>query len=92
MRDALKLLGFNECYHQVTLIHNPDDATLWKQAMDAKHNSRDKPFQKEDWDALLGHCQAVCDIPAMHFAEELMETYPDAKVILTNRNIDAWHR
>ncbi len=40
---------------------------------------------------LLGHCQAVCDVPAACFATELMEAYPDAKVILTNRDIDAWY-
>lgn len=92
MRDALKILGFNECYHQVTLGHNPDDARLWKKALDAKFHGRGKPFEREDWDALLGHCQAVCDLPAIQFAKELMDTYPDARVILTNRDIDSWHK
>jgi hypothetical protein len=92
MRDALKLLGLNECYHQVTLIQNPDDAKLWKQAFAAKYHGQGRPFNSDDWDALLGHCQAVCDIPAMHFAEELMDAYPDAKVILTHRDLDAWHK
>ncbi|KAL9635433.1 MAG: hypothetical protein Q9164_003460 [Protoblastenia rupestris] len=34
---------------------------------------------------------AVCDIPAIMFSKELIEAYPDAKVILTLRNIDSWH-
>jgi hypothetical protein len=34
--------------------------------------------------------EAVCDVPAACFAEELMTAYPNAKVILTNRDIDAW--
>jgi hypothetical protein len=25
------------------------------------------------------------------FVDELLEMYPDAKVILTNRDIDSWH-
>jgi hypothetical protein len=36
--------------------------------------------------------QAVTDMPAAYFAEELIAAYPDAKVILTVRNVDDWHR
>jgi hypothetical protein len=35
--------------------------------------------------------QAVCDVPAVCFAKELMQAYPEAKVILTNRDIESWH-
>ena len=41
--------------------------------------------------ANLKNAQAVCDIPAIIFSKELIEAYPDAKVILTLRNIDSWH-
>jgi len=40
---------------------------------------------------LLGHCQAVTDIPANQFGPELIAAYPTAKIILTTRPIDAWH-
>lgn len=33
----------------------------------------------------------MCDLPACAFAEELINAYPDAKVILTNRSIDSWY-
>lgn len=36
--------------------------------------------------------QAVCDWPACAFAKELIEAYPEAKVILTNRDVDSWHK
>lgn len=36
--------------------------------------------------------KAVCDMPAAYFAEELLEAYPDAKVILTTRDVDKWHK
>ena len=36
--------------------------------------------------------QAVCDVPAACFPEELIAAYPEAKIILTNRDIDAWHK
>lgn len=35
--------------------------------------------------------QAVCDWPACAFAKELIEAYPNAKVILTTRDVDSWH-
>ena len=92
LRDALKILGLNECYHQTTLIQNPEDGVMWLQALKAKYRGEGPPFSRQQWDALLGHCQAVCDVPAIHFADELMDTYPDAKVILTTRDVDAWHR
>lgn len=35
--------------------------------------------------------QAVCDWPACAFAKELIEAYPNAKVILSTRDVDSWH-
>ena len=36
--------------------------------------------------------KAALDVPVVLFAEELIATYPDAKIILTNRNVDSWHK
>jgi hypothetical protein len=36
--------------------------------------------------------QAIADFPAAIFAPELMQLYPDAKLILTPRDEDAWIR
>jgi hypothetical protein len=72
-------------------VENPSDCLLWKAAFEAKFEGKGK-FTKQNWDQLLGHCQAVCDWPAACFGKELIEAYPDAKVILTNRDIDSWHR
>lgn len=35
--------------------------------------------------------KAVTDAPAICFAAELIAAYPEAKVILTNRDIDSWY-
>jgi hypothetical protein len=90
LRDALKILGLNECYHQATLIQNPEDGILWTRAF--QRRGTQKAFGRREWDALLGHCQAVCDIPAVNFCEELIETYPDARIILTSRDVDEWYQ
>jgi hypothetical protein len=34
----------------------------------------------------------VCDVPAALFGPELIAAYPDAKVVLTNRDFDAWYK
>lgn len=64
---------------------------MWMDALTAKFDGKGS-FGREEWDALLGHCQAVSDWPAVAFAPELIAAYPDAKVILTTRDVDSWHK
>ena len=40
---------------------------------------------------LLDHCNAVTDLPAAQFHTELIAAYPEAKVILTTRDMEAWY-
>lgn len=40
---------------------------------------------------LTYHFKAICDWPAVAFSEELMEAYPEAKVLLTTRDVDSWY-
>lgn len=71
--------------------NNPDeDGALWIRAIKAKY-AGEGSFEKEDWDKLLGNCQAVADIPAAFFGPELAEIYPDAKVIILNRDPAKWY-
>lgn len=73
------------------LIENSRDCGLWCEALDAKGKGGTE-FGKAEWDALLGDCMAVTDQPAAYFAEELMDAYSDAKIILTVRDTpEAWH-
>jgi len=66
---------------------------LWIAAIEAKFANKGEPFVRADWDQLLGHCQAITDQPCVMFYKELLEVYPDAKVILTMRDsADQWAR
>ena len=88
----MQMLGYVDTYHMMSCsIENPPDALFWMDALRAKYDGVGKPFEREDWDKLMGHCQAVCDWPAIAFAKELIEAYPEAKVVLTNRDVDTWH-
>jgi len=87
----MKQLGFMDTYHMMNCsIENPPDALLWMDALRAKYDGVGE-FTRKDWDKLLGNCQAVCDWPSCAFAKELIEAYPEAKVVMTTRDVDSWH-
>ncbi|KAJ6573105.1 P-loop containing nucleoside triphosphate hydrolase protein [Mycena vulgaris] len=90
MREALKTLGYKATHHGMAVISNPPEADMWTEAINAKFFGKGKPYGLEEWDQLLGHCQAVTDVPSILFSEELIAAYPDAKVVLTNRDPAKW--
>lgn len=92
MREALFILGYSDVYHMASVLRdNPRDCEMWNEAYRAIFEG-DGSFEKRDWDQLLGHCMAVTDVPCADFAPQLLEAYPDAKVILTLRDdVNAWY-
>lgn len=79
------MLSIYEFYHGFqAILNNPRDNEMWLEALEAKFDGKGKPYGLEEWDKLLGHCQGISDVPAILFAMELIEAYPDAKVILTH--------
>lgn len=91
LRTALVELGYKDCYHMMSAsVENPPDCLMWSDALAAKYDGVGT-FGREQWDQLFGHCQAICDWPCVAFAKELIEAYPDAKVIVTTREVDSWH-
>ncbi|CAK1360307.1 uncharacterized protein RHO25_003616 [Cercospora beticola] len=95
LRQALLDLGYSDVYHYAAILNeNPRDAEMWNDALDAKYDpsgTHKKPFTRKDWDQLLGHCMATTDTPTVIFYRELLEAYPEAKVILTVRDSpEAW--
>lgn len=49
------------------------------------------PFSRDDWDTIFGDFDAVTDW-AGWFVEELADAYPDAKVVIVQRDFDAWYQ
>lgn len=93
IRAALKSLGYDDVYHYFSVLaENPRDSDMWVDAFRGKFEPGHRRFEKKDWDQLLGHCEVLNDTPCNVFVEELMEAYPDAKIILTVRdNVDQWY-
>lgn len=48
------------------------------------------PKTAGQFDQVLWRYDALTDTPCVLFSEELLSAYPDAKVILTERDVDSW--
>ena len=92
MRSALQILGYDHTAHGFDLISHSEIGGPWMEAVNAKFLNKGKPYGRAEFDALLGHCAAVTDMPCAAFWEELMVAYPEAKIILVERNIEDWYK
>lgn len=45
---------------------------------------------RREWDKLLGNCEVVLDIPGAAFLPTLIAAYPNAKVIIAQRDPSRW--
>ena len=82
VKVALEELGFGPCYHMSEVFSHPDDAKQWEAL------TKGEPV---DWGHLLAGYQAIVDWPGCAFYEDLMQTYPDALVLLTVRDPENWY-
>jgi hypothetical protein len=95
---ALEQLGYSP-YHMAKAMKAPRlNFSLWIEALRAKFypetvtSAMKTPWGVNEFDRLLGDFDGVSDVPSICFAEELIAAYPEAKVILNNRDVDAWLR
>jgi Sulfotransferase domain len=77
---ALEELGLGPCYHWVNVIADLDQVELWWSAMDGK------PI----WDDVFAGQLSTVDWPGGYFYRELLDAYPDAKVLLSVRDPEKW--
>ncbi len=82
LEAALEELGFGPCYSMASSLESPEHAEAWDAA------TRNEPV---DWKALLDGYRSALDWPAASFYAELMQAYPEAKVILTVRDPEDWY-
>lgn len=82
LKLALEQLGFDKCYHMFEVFQNPPHVEVWEQA------TQGEPV---DWRALYEGYRATVDWPSCNFWEIQLREFPDAKVILSERDPDAWY-
>ncbi len=56
------------------------------------HPETDKEFIKDTLKTLLFGYVGVTDVPGALFVGELLEVFPDAKVVCTTRDTESWFR
>jgi hypothetical protein len=81
LKLALEQLGLGPCYHMVEVLKNPAAPAWWEAAADGG---------PVDWDRVFEGYRATVDWPSVTFYRELADAYPEAKVILTERDPEAW--
>src|SRR5436853_7037668 len=79
---ALEMLGLGPCYHMVNVLGDLDQAEGWRRALEGQG----------PWDEIFDGFQSTVDWPGSFFYKELVEAYPDAKVLLSVRDPEAWTR
>jgi len=82
LKAALEELGFGPCDHMQEVVRNAEHGRLWDAA------TRGEPVA---WEELFAGYRSTVDWPGCAFYEELVERYPDAKVLLTVRDADRWY-
>jgi Sulfotransferase domain len=77
---ALEMLGFGPCYHMVDVLADLDQAGLWDRALDGEG----------PWQEIFANFNSTVDWPGGYFYRDLMDVYPEAKVLLSVREPEAW--
>ena len=80
LKGALELLGFAPVYHSIDFFESPDDLHFWKEAMEGK---------EVDWQAFFAPYE-VADWPVALRYQDIIRAHPEAKVMLSVRDPEAW--
>lgn len=80
LKLALEQLGFGPCHHMVEVFMHQESLPLWIAA----------GAGKGDWDAIFANYQSMVDYPGAYFYRELMDHFPNAKVLHSQRDPDKW--
>ncbi|MBL4874017.1 MAG: sulfotransferase family protein [Rhodobacteraceae bacterium] len=83
LKIALEQLGYGPCHHMYEVRQRPEQVEWWLSAARGETLNWDKVFE--------GFVSQV-DWPASYFWKELSTYYPEAKVILTDRDPESWYK
>ncbi len=83
LKAALEELGAGPCYHMVEVLWgDTSKLPLWQAAANG---------EATDWEQMFDGFESTVDWPGCTYYEQLMEVFPDAKVLLTVRDPEAWY-
>ena len=81
LKLALERLGFGRCYHMFEVFQAPPAAGDWEAIADGG---------APDWETIFAGFAATVDWPSATYYKELAAAYPQAKIIHTERDPEAW--
>jgi hypothetical protein len=81
LKLALEHLGFGPCHHMFEIIKNPELLADWQAAARG---------ERVDWNKVFSGYRSQVDWPGARYWRELVQWFPDAKVILSVRDPDEW--
>jgi Sulfotransferase domain len=83
LKAALDELGLGPCYHMVEVNARPEHDAMWLALARG---------EASDWRPMLKGYASTVDWPTTYFWKELAAANPQAKIILTLRDPEAWYR
>ena len=83
LKLALEALGFGPCHHMYEVRQKPEQVEWWLAAARGG---------KLDWNTVFDGFQSQVDWPASRYWKDLCDYYPNAKVILTDREPESWYK
>ena len=82
LKTALERLGFGPCHHMTEVFAHPEQWPLWDRIGDG---------QEVEWEDIFGPYRSTTDAPGVYFWRQLAQRYPDAKLVLTERDPQRWY-
>lgn len=83
LKQALEQLLGGRCHHMVEIMGDPPQAAGWTDAIEGRD---------VDWDEIFDGYDATVDWPGASFWREISAANPDALVLLSTRDPEAWYR
>ncbi len=83
LKQALEQLLGGRCHHMLEIISDPAQVPAWTDAIDGR---------EVDWQRMLDGYVALVDWPGASFWREISDANPDALVLLSTRDPEAWYR
>jgi hypothetical protein len=82
LKGALEQLGFGPSFHMIDVARYPELLPQWQAAADG---------DSADWTQVFEGWESTVDWPACTYWEQIWETFPDAKVLLSVRDSESWY-
>ncbi|KAH8646350.1 hypothetical protein BX600DRAFT_556016 [Xylariales sp. PMI_506] len=89
--ESLRMLGYRP-YHMAEILRKgPSHMDVLTEALKAKYRGEGKPYGKAEFDKWFGDYDVLIEIPSF-FLDEILEIYPDAKFMHTERDVNSWYK